>query len=84
MTEVSTSALSPLEVAGPIPVAQPVYRLRVELRQQSLSAYGEERPLQAGMTVMADVIVDRRPLWRWFIDPVMAVRACRSSINILH
>ncbi|HCY55639.1 MAG TPA: hypothetical protein DF715_08980 [Oceanicaulis sp.] len=75
VTEVSTSALSPLEVAGPIPVAQPVYRLRVELRQQSLSAYGEERPLQAGMTVMADVIVDRRPLWRWFVDPVLAARS---------
>lgn len=74
VTEVSTSALSPLEVAGPIPTAQPVYLLRVELGQQTLTAYGEARPLQAGMTVMADVIVDSRPLWRWFIDPVMAVR----------
>ncbi|KAA5800911.1 HlyD family efflux transporter periplasmic adaptor subunit [Alkalicaulis satelles] len=74
VTEVSTSALSPLEVAGPIPTAQPVYLLRVELGQQTLTAYGEARSLQAGMTVMADVIVDRRPLWRWFIDPVMAVR----------
>lgn len=74
VTEVSASALSPVEVAGPIPVTQPVYRLRVDLGQQALSAYGEDRALQAGMTVLADVIVDRRPVWRWFVDPVMAVK----------
>ncbi|MEO1039364.1 MAG: HlyD family efflux transporter periplasmic adaptor subunit [Pseudomonadota bacterium] len=74
ITDMSASVLSPLELAAPVPVQEPVYRLTVDLSAQSVAAYGAEQPLQAGMTLQADILVDRRPLWRWFIDPVLALR----------
>ncbi|MCC5870533.1 MAG: HlyD family efflux transporter periplasmic adaptor subunit [Gammaproteobacteria bacterium] len=74
ISEVSRAVLSPMEIAGPIAVTEPVYRLGVELEIQRMNAYGTAQALQSGMTLQADVIVDRRPLWRWFIDPVQAVR----------
>ncbi len=72
--EISRAVLSPHEVAGPIAVQEPVYRLVVALEAQSMSAYGTAQALQAGMTLQADLIIDRRALWRWFLDPVLAVR----------
>lgn len=74
ITEISRAVLSPIELAGPVAVTEPVYRLGVELEAQRMLAYGAAQALQSGMTLQADVIVDRRPLWRWFIDPVLAVR----------
>lgn len=74
VADLSTSALSPSELAAPISVQAPVYRLSVDLARQSVSAYGSSQPLQPGMTLSADVIVDERPLWRWVMDPVLAVR----------
>lgn len=72
--EISRAVLSPHEVAGPIAVQEPVYRLVVELEAQSMNAYGAAQALQAGMTLQADLIIDQRALWRWFLDPVLAVR----------
>lgn len=72
--EISRAVLSPLEVAGPIAVQEPVYRLVVALEAQSMNAYGAAQALHAGMTLQADLIIDERALWRWFLDPVLAVR----------
>lgn len=70
----SNAVLTPAEIAAPIQVQQAVYRLTVDLSAQSMRAYGVEEALQPGMTLSADVIVDNRPLWRWFIDPILAIR----------
>lgn len=39
-----------------------------------MNAYGAAKALHAGMTLQADLIIDERALWRWFLDPVLAVR----------
>lgn len=74
VANLSNSALTPGELAAPIQMDQPVYRMSVDLPVQSVSAYGVNQPLQSGMLLSADVIVDQRPLWRWFVDPVLAGR----------
>lgn len=72
--DMSATVIAPTELAAPVMVQEPVYRLTVDLESQTINAYGAAQPLQAGMALQADILVDRRPLWRWFIDPVMAVR----------
>jgi len=72
--DMSGTVVAPNELAAPVMVQEPVYRLTVALETQSIDAYGTAQPLQAGMALQADILVDRRPLWRWFIDPVMAAR----------
>ncbi|MBO9545891.1 MAG: HlyD family efflux transporter periplasmic adaptor subunit [Caulobacter sp.] len=70
---VSRTVLAPSEltVAG-MTVQEPVFRVKVALDKQTMSAYGQELPLRAGMLANADVIVDRRTLLEWLLDPLYA------------
>jgi len=47
-----------------------VYRIVVRPDQNAVTAYGEKRPLEAGMRVEADIALEKRPLYRWLFDPL--------------
>jgi len=47
-----------------------VYRIVVRPDQKTVNAYGEERQLEAGMRVEADIALEKRPLYRWLFDPL--------------
>lgn len=71
---ISRTVLAPSELAIPgLTVQEPVFRVRVALDRQFVSAYGEKVPLQPGMLLTADVITDRRNLLQWLLDPLYAV-----------
>lgn len=53
--------------------AQPLYLVKVALQSQAVSAYGEPRRLQAGMTVQADVLQDTRRLYEWVLEPLYSI-----------
>lgn len=51
-------------------LTEPVFRIRVALADPA-----NDRPLRAGMTLSADLVLERRALWEVFLDPVLqAVR----------
>jgi len=52
---------------------EPLYRIKAELSDQSISAYGKREPLQAGMQVEADIHLDRRRLIEWIFEPVLSL-----------
>ncbi|MFM8901518.1 MAG: HlyD family secretion protein [Burkholderiales bacterium] len=52
-----------------------LYRINVQLEQQAVFAYGQNHPLKAGLTLDADVLQDRRRIWEWVLEPVLAARA---------
>lgn len=52
---------------------EPLYRIKVELAAQSVSAYGREEPLQPGMQVEADLLLDRRTLIEWVFEPLLSL-----------
>ena len=58
----------------PVTLREPVYRVSVRLPAQQLHGYGEALPLQAGMRLDADVLVDRRRLIEWVFDPLVALK----------
>lgn len=73
VTSVSRTVLAPAEVAIPgLQVQEPVFRVRVRLARSSVTAYGETLPLQPGMLLSADVVIDRRSLLEWLLDPLYA------------
>lgn len=59
--------------------AEPVYRIAVKLARQSVTAYGKEQALRAGMTLEADIRQDRRRLIEWVIDPIISVAKGRAE-----
>lgn len=72
---VSATVLAPSEVAvAGLQVREPVFRVRASLSRDSVEAYGERIAMQPGMTLAADVVLDRRSLVAWLFDPIFAVR----------
>ncbi|WP_295762909.1 HlyD family efflux transporter periplasmic adaptor subunit [Undibacterium sp.] len=50
-----------------------LYRVKVTLEKQTIDAYGQAQSLKPGMTLEADILQDRRRIWEWIIEPVLAV-----------
>lgn len=62
-----------LGFASPDGNREPLYRIKAELPEQTISAYGKREPLQAGMQVEADIHLDRRRLIEWIFEPVLSL-----------
>ncbi|MBM3605050.1 MAG: HlyD family efflux transporter periplasmic adaptor subunit [Alphaproteobacteria bacterium] len=74
ITSVSRTVLAPTEVAIPgLEINEPVFRVKVALGRDSVTAYGQEMPVQPGMLLSANVVIDRRSLVEWLLDPLYAV-----------
>lgn len=71
---VSKHVLLPSELSVPIDSKEPVYRVTVNLQSQNVNAYGREFPLQAGMSLEADMILEKQTLIKWLLDPVISLR----------
>ena len=50
-----------------------LYRIKVALAKQSINLYGMSQALKPGMTLDADVILDRRKIWEWIAEPIFSV-----------
>ena len=58
-----------------------LYRVNVQLDEQSIQVYGEQWPLKAGLTLEADVLQERRKVWEWVLEPVLAARQQVKVLN---
>jgi membrane fusion protein len=71
---ISKTIISPSDVpALGISVQEPVFRIKVKLGSQAIRAYGESVPLQPGMLLNANIVLERRSLFRVLFDPILAV-----------
>lgn len=76
---VSRTALSAAEIFtmgnpyGNTQNSEPLYRITVNLDQQSIVAYGKPQPLQAGMLLDADVMLESRHLYEWVLEPLFSL-----------
>ena len=60
---------------------QALYRINVQLADQSIRAYGEDVALKPGLTLEADVLQERRKVWEWVLEPVLAARQQVKVLN---
>jgi membrane fusion protein len=58
-----------------------LYRINVQLDQQTITSYGEPLQLKAGLTLEADVLQERRKIWEWVLEPLLAARAQLKVLN---
>jgi membrane fusion protein len=81
IVRVTTAPLSPAELHLPLALEESVYRATVRLSKQEIPAFGKTYPLLSGMLLKADIILDRRALLDWLLEPVYSVsrRAYSSS-----
>ena len=73
VSEISKTIINPGDATLPVQLQEPAYRVTVALDSQSVSAYQKQVKLQAGMTLEADVLLDRRRLIQWIFDPMYSL-----------
>jgi membrane fusion protein len=71
--QVTENIISPMELQLPVNLEEPVYRVTVRPEKQTVSAYGRDLHLQAGMLLKADIILDSRSLGEWLLDPLYSL-----------
>lgn len=71
---VSSTVMAPAEVNAAVKLDEPVYRVLVRLERQSVDAFGQPMPLQVGMALTADIILENRSLMDWLLQPIHAIR----------
>lgn len=78
--EVSSTAMQPAELALPGAgqrqgqSAEPMYRVRVALPRQSVTAFGSEVPLRSGGMLDASVLLETRRLYEWVLEPLYTIK----------
>ncbi|HET7331680.1 HlyD family efflux transporter periplasmic adaptor subunit [Dyella sp.] len=72
VADISRSALSASEVQALVEQQpkEPLYRVQVTLDSQHILAYGKPEPVKPGMTVDADILMERRTLLEWVFEPL--------------
>ena len=71
IVKVSQTILTSADAAGPIELKEPAYRVTVALDRPDIDAYGKRMPLQPDMLLKADIILERRSLMSWLLNPLL-------------
>lgn len=65
--------IDPRESEVPLKLEEAVYRVTVALDGQAVTAYGDKVPLQPGMTLQANIVLERQSFLSWLLQPLNAV-----------
>ncbi|WP_122082296.1 HlyD family secretion protein [Vibrio coralliirubri] len=71
---VDKALILPTDKVLPIKIEEAMYRVRATLAQQSITAYGKTFPLKVGMIADVDIILDKRTLLEWLLDPIYVLK----------
>lgn len=81
ITAISGSPIKGADIRGmagadirPPDQRQSLYRVEIRPDARTIEAYGRQEPLKIGSTLTADLIVERRRLIDWVLDPIRALR----------
>ena len=74
---ISRTVLAPNEIDAPVQAQtkEPMYRIQVAIVDQNILAFGQRIALQPGMTLQANIVLDRRSFLDWLLEPINAVRS---------
>ena len=74
IVSITKTILSDAGVAAPLELKEPAYKVIAALDRPDVDANGQKVPLQAGMLLQADILLEKRELIRWLLGPILAVR----------
>jgi membrane fusion protein len=73
ITRIDGTLIIPNEVPLPVTLEEPVYRLRAKLEQQQVKAFGKAFALKSGMLFEADIMLEKRSLIEWLLEPLYSL-----------
>ena len=71
--EVADTSMLPQELGLPQSSSEPLYRIRLTLDSQTITAYGKPLPLKSGMVLDASIHLDHRRLYEWILEPLFSI-----------
>ncbi len=71
VTAVASVPTEPAALDQGLGIKEPVFRIRVAIDPRGLTGAAADRPLRSGMTLSANLLLERRSLWEVFLDPVL-------------
>jgi len=71
---IDQTLVSQNDVSYPVPLNESVYRIEAALNEQIINAYGQVFNLKSGMLFEADVVLEKRTLLQWLLDPIYSIR----------
>ncbi len=74
IVRVSKTVLTGTDISTPVTLREPAYRAIVALDRPDIDAYGQRVPLQPDMLLKADIILERRTLMDWILNPLLSAR----------
>ncbi len=74
LRSVADSPITGTELRAPIRPNTPVFVARAVLQEGAVNAMGQQRQLQAGLLLKADIILERRSLLDWLLEPLYSLR----------
>jgi membrane fusion protein len=76
VTEISRVPTDANAIDPGLKIDQPVFRIRVRIDRGTSKPGAADRPLRPGMTLAANLVLERRSLWEVLLDPLL--RALRG------
>ena len=73
ISNISRTIVTQNDVAIPVALAEPSYVVSVSLQRPDVEAYGQSIPLQPDMLLSAEIILDKRSLMEWLLEPLLRV-----------
>ena len=73
ITAITETILAPNETLSPFKLGEPVYRITATLEEKTIDARGKTLALQNGMSLRANIILERRSFLEWLLEPIRAV-----------
>lgn len=74
VTKTAQAIVLPNEMDMPVTVQEPVYRVEVQLDSQQIRAFNNNVPLQSGMLLSADIVLEQRSLMAWLFEPILSLK----------
>ena len=70
----SSAPLRPQELGITSQNPEPLYRVAVQLEDTSIEAFSSNIPLQSGMELTAEIVLEDRRLIEWLLEPLLSTR----------
>ncbi len=74
ISRIDNTLITEKDVNFPIRFSEPVYRVRAQLSEQFIQAYGKQFQLKSGMLLKADIILKKQTLIDWLLDPIYSLK----------
>jgi hypothetical protein len=69
--EINRILSMPSEWSNPLNIQNPIYRVKVSLNEQYIKVFEERIPLQSGLHLDADIVLESQTIYQTLISPII-------------